>query len=122
MTRVIDADGHVAEPSVVWTEYTEPAFRDRVIQIRPSAAFDPQARLALMDEEGIDVAVLYPTLWLLYGDIHDPRVAAAACRAYDDWIADFCRADPRRLFAVAPMPIQSVEEAVREMRRVVEKL
>ena len=36
MTRVIDADGHVAEPSVVWTEYTEPAFRDRVIQIRPS--------------------------------------------------------------------------------------
>jgi predicted TIM-barrel fold metal-dependent hydrolase len=168
MSRTIDADGHVAEPSVVWLEYTDPAFRDRVIQVRPNAdgpddlwidganltsgslnvaatcipggladaeisrrarwsdvprsAFDPQARLALMDEEGIDVAVLYPTLWLLYGDIRDPAVAAAACRAYDDWMADFCRADPRRLFAVAPMPIQGVDEAIREMRRVVKDL
>ena len=168
MSRIIDADGHVAEPSVVWEEYTEPAFRERVIQVRPSgdgpddlwidgvnltagnlnvaatcipggladaeraqrarwkdvprAAFDPRARLAVMDEEGIDVAVLYPTLWLLYGDIHDPQVAAAACRAYDDWIADFCRTEPSRLYAVAPMPLQSVDESVREMRRVVRDL
>ena len=37
MSRTIDADGHVAEPSVVWLEYTDPAFRDRVIQVRPNA-------------------------------------------------------------------------------------
>ena len=37
MPRVIDADGHVAEPSVVWQEYTDPAFRDLVIQVRPNA-------------------------------------------------------------------------------------
>lgn len=34
MAKVIDADGHVVEPRAVWTEYTEPEFRDRVIQIR----------------------------------------------------------------------------------------
>ena len=27
--RVIDADGHVLEPFSLWTEYMEPAYRDR---------------------------------------------------------------------------------------------
>lgn len=67
------------------------------------------------------MAVLYHSLWLLYGDLDDPAVAAAACRAYNNWMADFCKPYPDRLFAVAPMPLQSVEEAVAEMRRVVKE-
>ena len=84
--------------------------------------YDPHARIKVMDEEGIDVAVLYPSLWLLYGDLTDPQLAAAACRAYNNWLADFCKPFPKRLFGVAPMPIQDVDEAVREMRRVVRDL
>ncbi len=34
MAEIIDADGHVTEPPAVWEEYTEPAFRDRVPQVR----------------------------------------------------------------------------------------
>ena len=37
--------------------------------------YDPRARIKVMDEEGIDVAVLYPSLWLLYGDLTDPKLA-----------------------------------------------
>ncbi|MEA2626766.1 MAG: uncharacterized protein QOD06_2811, partial [Candidatus Binatota bacterium] len=169
MTRMIDADGHVAEPKVLWEEYVEPRFRERVIQVRrndeglddlwiggenrtrgsglnvaatcvpggmsdaerartltwddvPRGGWDPGARLADMDSEGIDVAVLFPTLWLLYGDLDDPELAAAACRAYDDWIADFCRTAPKRLYAVAPMALQNVPAAIAEMRRVVRDL
>ena len=84
--------------------------------------YDPYARIKVMDEEGINVAVLYPSLWLLYGDLTDPQLAAAACRAYNNWLADFCKPFPKRLFGVAPMPMQSVDEAVREMRRVVREL
>ena len=84
--------------------------------------YDPHARIKVMDEEGIDVAVLYPSLWLLYGDLTDPPLAAAACRAYNNWLADFCKALAKRLYGVAPMPIQNVDEAVREMRRVVREL
>ena len=46
-------------------------------------------------KKGIDVAVLYPSLWLLYGDLTDPPLAAAACRAYNNWLADFCKASPK---------------------------
>ena len=35
-------------------------------------SYDPHQRLQVMDEEGIDVAVMYPSLLLLYGDIDDP--------------------------------------------------
>jgi hypothetical protein len=34
MTHVFDADGHICEPPRVWEEYTERAFRDRVLQVR----------------------------------------------------------------------------------------
>ena len=168
MSRLIDADSHVAEPAAVWREYADPAIRDRVIQLRRSpqgrdelwidgrnlatpnlnvaatcipgamsdpekaravtwddllpGSYDPHARIVDMDSEGIDATFLYPTLWLLYGDISDPEVAAASCRAYNDWIADFCKPYPERLFAVAPLPLQSVEGALAEMRRAVEKL
>ena len=38
---IIDADGHVTEPSALWEEFAEPAFRDRVIQVRRTA--EPRA-------------------------------------------------------------------------------
>jgi predicted TIM-barrel fold metal-dependent hydrolase len=40
----------------------------------------------------------------------------------NNWMADFCRPYPKRLYGVAPMPIQDIDLAVREMRRVVKEL
>ena len=34
MATVIDADGHICEPELVWTEYTAAKFRDDVLQIK----------------------------------------------------------------------------------------
>ena len=31
---VIDGDGHICEPELVWTEYTQARHRERVLQIR----------------------------------------------------------------------------------------
>lgn len=41
MATIIDADGHLLEPPSIWEEYTEPAYREQVIQIAK-------------DREGID--------------------------------------------------------------------
>ncbi len=80
-------------------------------------SYDPAARLQVMESERIDRALLFPSIYLLWGDIRDPRVAAATCRAYNDWIADFCRYDPVRLFGMGIVPLQDVELAVVEARR-----
>ena len=78
--------------------------------------FDPHARIIDMDADGIDAAFLYPSLGLFAGAVEDPPLAAAMCRAYNRWLADYCKPYPERLFGVAMLPMQSVELATEEMR------
>jgi predicted TIM-barrel fold metal-dependent hydrolase len=87
--------------------------------------YDPHARVADLDVEGIAAAVVYPTMSLFYGPVDE--IAALRnvdfvldCqRAYNDWVAEFCAAYPRRLFGVAAVPLQDVAKAVAEARRAV---
>ncbi len=84
----------------------------------PPGGYDSQARLKVMDEEGIDVAVLYPTIGLTWeGHVDDPTLAAAFCRAYNTWLAEFCQAAPGRLIGVAHVSLLDLNEAIRELRR-----
>jgi predicted TIM-barrel fold metal-dependent hydrolase len=78
---------------------------------------DPARRLKDMDEEGIDIAVLYPSVGLFLEAIQDAALAEACCRVYNDWLADYCRTDPKRLAGIAGIPMQDVDAAVRELRR-----
>ena len=77
--------------------------------------FDPHKRIPDMDSDGIDAAFLYPSLGLFSGAIHDPELAAATCRAYNRWLADYCKPYPDRLFGVAMLPLQDVDLAIKEM-------
>ena len=68
----------------------------------PPGGYDPHARLAVMDQEQIDVALLYPTIGIAWeGLVRDPQLATAYCRAYNRWIVDFCSTDRRRLVPIA---------------------
>ena len=86
------------------------------------AGFDPKRRLEVMDAEGIDLAVLYPGLGLSLGAIQDPALGVASCQVYNDWLAEFCSADPARLVGVAALPLQDPAAAAKEVRRAVEEL
>ncbi len=77
--------------------------------------FDPHARIPDMDLDHIDAVFLYPTLGLFSGAVQDPQLAAAMCRAYNRWLADYCKPYPDRLFGVAMLPMQSIELAIAEM-------
>jgi predicted TIM-barrel fold metal-dependent hydrolase len=81
-----------------------------------AGGFDPHKRIPDMDAEGIDAAFLYPSLGLFFGSIKDADFAAAACRAYNRWLADYCKPYPERLFGAAMLPMQSVQLAIEEMR------
>jgi predicted TIM-barrel fold metal-dependent hydrolase len=83
---------------------------------------DPAAHLRDLRKEGIQVAVLYPSLALSLGWIADPALAAACCRAYNRWLADFCSFDPQSLLGVAAVPFQHPMDAVAELSYGVERL
>src|SRR5467141_5083526 len=78
--------------------------------------FDPHARIVDMDADGIDAAFLSPSLGLFAGAVADPGLAAGMCRAYNRWLADYCKPYPDRLFGVAMLPMQSIDLAIEEMR------
>src|SRR5262249_37259935 len=63
--------------------------------------FDPHARIPDMDLDGIDAAFLYPSIGLFSGAVTEPGLAAAMCRAYNRWLADYCSPYPDRLFGLA---------------------
>ncbi|PZC44748.1 MAG: putative metal-dependent hydrolase, TIM-barrel fold [Chloroflexi bacterium] len=85
--------------------------------------FDGVSQLNAMDKEGLDVAVLFPTrgLFVLGIDQLDPGLAAAIATAYNDWLHDFCQADPTRMFGAAMLAPHDVDAAVLEARRSVEE-
>jgi len=78
---------------------------------------DPSARLLDMDSEGIDQAVLFPSIGLYFWALDDPRAAVPIARAYNDWLASYCAADPTRLFGAAMIPMQDPQAAAAELRR-----
>ena len=81
----------------------------------PPGSYDGTARVKVLDEEGIAHSVLYPSLYLINGDMEDPAVAAAACNGYNRWIADMVKDGRGRLDAVGVVPLRSVERATREV-------
>lgn len=84
----------------------------------PTASYDPAARLKVMDAEGIDVSLLYPTIGICWeGMVEDPALATAYTRAYNRWIAEFCAHDPARLVPIAHLSLLDPDAAVEEATR-----
>ncbi len=84
--------------------------------------YDPISQLSAMDVEGLDVAVLFRTRPLFTDESFEPEYANAICRAWNDWIADFCKEKPERLKPSAVITLHDVDMAVEETRRAVTDL
>jgi predicted TIM-barrel fold metal-dependent hydrolase len=82
-----------------------------------SGGWDSKARLEDMDLDGMDLAFLYPTLALFVAEVADVELQTVLCRAYNDWLAEHCRADPRRLIGIALLPLLDVGASIRELER-----
>ena len=79
----------------------------------------PDTQLEAMNDEGVDLAILFPTrgFYAVGKEYADDGLAAAIARAYNNWLAEFCSRAPDRLYGAALVAIQSVEAAVAEVRR-----
>jgi len=83
--------------------------------------YDAEAQVIGMAMEGIDIAVLFPTIGLsfLARDDMDPQFSAAICRAYNDWLHDFIQHSPDQLKMAAMLPVHDVNLACQELQRCV---
>ena len=83
----------------------------------------PAQHLADMQQEGIDVQVLFPTGLLNFGSTREAALATGLAHAYNDWLHEsFCQVDPERFKGVALVALQDVASAVEELNRAVTEL
>ena len=75
----------------------------------------PEFRLADMDRLGIDVQVIYPTLFLVYLT-EDTELDIALCRAYNRYMWGVHRTGQNRLLWTAVLPLLSITASIDEMR------
>jgi len=143
--RVFDADGHIFEKDRELLDYFDPPYQGKE-QLLSASFFptldgwhrqamgigdgrqggesddDAASWLRLMDRTGMEQTVLYPTAGLGEGLIKDADWAVALCRAYNNYLYEnYVKVSPR-LHAMALLPMQDVQEAVKELRRGVKEL
>jgi predicted TIM-barrel fold metal-dependent hydrolase len=72
------------------------------------------ARLRHMDELGIDVQVLYPTMFI-ESIAERAEVEVALCKAYNRWAADIWSQSDNRLRWACVIPVMVMDEALRQI-------
>lgn len=110
---VIDVDGEkapFAESMLIWG-------LDRVHR----GAWDPQARLEVMDESGIHAQVLYPNSIGLGGqtlsNLDDTMLQRVCIEIYNDAMAEMQADSGDRLLPMAVLPAWDIDGCVRETER-----
>ncbi|MBI3517386.1 MAG: amidohydrolase family protein, partial [Proteobacteria bacterium] len=132
---IIDADGHAVDSEAAYREWLPEKYRKRQT-IYPGDGFDrrqggkldktpksPTQNLADNDKEGIDLQIIYPTGGLALSKVREADYAIALAETYNNWLADWCSADKKRLKGVALVPLHAdVKASIAEMERAMSKL
>ncbi|ODS74579.1 MAG: aminocarboxymuconate-semialdehyde decarboxylase [Bordetella sp. SCN 67-23] len=80
------------------------------------ALWDPQARLAEMDAQGVDIQITCATP-IMFGYEFAPEKVLPWAQRMNDLALEFCAAAPKRLVALAQVPLQDIDAACREASR-----
>lgn len=91
------------------------------IAYRGSLFINVDLRLAAMEQAGISVQALSPNP-LTYLHFIKPALAEDFCRAHNDSLAEVVRAHPTKFVGLGAVPMQDVDAACSELRRMVTDL
>ena len=84
--------------------------------VRPGG-YIPEEHVKDMDVDGVDISILYPTVGLRLYMLPDGDLLTSIFKAYNDWLAEFCKPFPHRLKGIAMLNLDDVQSGVKEMER-----
>ncbi len=88
--------------------------------LRP-AGFMPEKRVEFQERAAVTAEVLYATGFLIMMQSQDTEVLQASAQVFNDWLADFCAYDKKRLLGVGMIPTHDPVWAARELERIVKR-
>jgi predicted TIM-barrel fold metal-dependent hydrolase len=80
------------------------------------SGWDPKARVADQERDGVAAEVIYPTVGMLLCNHADFDYKKACFDAYNRWIAEYCSENPQRLIGLGQSTMRSVEEGIQELQ------
>jgi predicted TIM-barrel fold metal-dependent hydrolase len=79
--------------------------------------WDPHEAVKEHEADGVWGACMQPSQGLFWYRVPESGLLSAICRAYNDWIADFCKPYPERLKGIGTLNVDDVEDACGELER-----
>jgi predicted TIM-barrel fold metal-dependent hydrolase len=101
-------------------DFTKPEaqeLRAKGYELARPGCYDVTERLLDQDIDGIDAEVIYPSVIFNVYQVENRDILNATFRLYNDWVADYCRKAPDRLFPLASLQLYDLDEAIAEMER-----
>ncbi len=80
--------------------------------------WDPTARVAEQDADGVAAEVIYPTVGMVLCNIDDFDLKKASFDAYNRWIAEYCSHAPDRLLGCGQTAMRSPEEGIEDLKAI----
>jgi predicted TIM-barrel fold metal-dependent hydrolase len=80
-------------------------------------AYDPTERIKAQEQDGVEVEVLYTSLGMPLFGLKDLELQQDCFRAYNDWLAEYCSHNPKRLIGTALITLADIPAAVAELQR-----
>ena len=80
--------------------------------------WDPEARLADQQRDGVAAEVIYPTVGMQICNHKDLDYKRACFEAYNRWIAEYCSAHPERLLGCGQTAMRTPEEGIADLRSI----
>jgi predicted TIM-barrel fold metal-dependent hydrolase len=127
-TVVVSADSHVMEKSDLWKDRLPAKFKDRAPKLwyddegfshleaegrlldvpglntmlveGREGMIDVDVRIKDLNSEGVDKDVIFPQRTLSLVGLQDLELRDACMKAYNEWLSDYCKAYPNRLYGV----------------------
>jgi len=84
---------------------------------RPSG-WDPVERIKDQELDGVEAEVLYTTLGMPLFGLQDADLQRACFGVYNDWVADFCGHNPKRLYGIGLVSLEDIDQGVKELERI----
>ena len=84
---------------------------------RPSG-WDPAERMKDQEIDGVDAEILYPTLGMPIFSMLDGELQRACFHVYNDWVAEYCRYDPKRLYGIGLISLEDIDAAVEDVESI----
>ncbi len=80
--------------------------------------WDPEARIADQDRDGVSGEIIYPTVGMVLCNHKDLDYKHACMDAYNLWIAEYCAAHPDRLFGIGQTAMRTPDEGVTDLQHI----